>query len=208
MESRSHLSLRLARLALLPLLAIWALGVLAGCSIAKNASAAQQPGTTQHPVTTTQLSFDILSAKPGGPAHNWPAYVPTSLTALPANSVVTVTIRNFDLGDDTLPANSPYLHVQGTLDGTATADGKTYRSVPANHIAHTFTSTQLQLSVPISGDPVGKADHVTVTFSFRTPSTPGTYYFQCFVPCGTGTSGYNGPMVALGYMRGTVTVVA
>jgi hypothetical protein len=205
MASRSHLP---ARLALLLLLVVGTLGALAGCSLAKSATAGPNPSTTQHVVTTTQVSFDIRSAKPGGPAENWPAYVPTSPTALPANSVITVTIRNFDLGDDSLPTNSPYLHVQGTLDGTAVADGKTYTSVPANHIAHTFTSTQLQLSVPISGDPVGKVDHVTVTFSFRTPSTPGTYYFQCFVPCGTGTSGYNGPMVTLGYMRGTLTVVA
>lgn len=62
---------------------------------------------------TTHLTLDILPVRPGGPAENWPAYMPTSSTNLPANSVITVTIRNFDLGDDSLPAGSPLLSVQG-----------------------------------------------------------------------------------------------
>lgn len=158
--------------------------------------------------TTTHLTFDIVPFKPGGPANDWPAYIATSPTALPANTIVTVTIRNFDLGDDALPADSPFLDVQGTLNGAATADGTPYTAVDANHITHTFTIPQLHLNVPISGDPVGDANHVTVSFRFRTPQKPGTYTFYCYVPCGTGTSGFEGPMQTPGYMRGTLTVVA
>ena len=93
-------------------------------------------------------------------------------------------------------------------DGVASADGTSYTSLNAQHVSHTFTIPQLQLNVPIPGDPVGDAAAVSVTFSFRTPPSAGTYYFQCFVPCGTGESGFNGPMATLGYMRGTLTVVA
>jgi hypothetical protein len=158
--------------------------------------------------TTTHLSFDVLPVRPGGPPDNWPAYVATSPTALPANTVVTVTIRNFDVGDDTLPAGSPILRVQGTTNAVAYADGKAYSGLDAAHISHSFTIMQLDLSVPIPGDAVGDANHVTVTFTFRTPAKAGTYTFQCFVPCGTGSSGFDGPMNTLGFMRGTVTVVA
>jgi heme/copper-type cytochrome/quinol oxidase subunit 2 len=157
---------------------------------------------------TTHLTFDILPVRPGGPADNWPAYMATSSTALPANTVVTVTIRNFDLGDDALPAGSPLLQVQGTVDGSAIADGKPYAALDADHVSHTFTISQFHLNVPIPGDPVGDATNVTVTFSFRTPAQPGSYTFQCFIPCGTGSSGFDGPMSTLGFMRGTLTVVA
>jgi hypothetical protein len=157
---------------------------------------------------TTHLTLDILPVRPGGPATSWPAYMATSSTTLPANALVTVTIRNFDLGDDSLPAGSPLLSVQGTTTGNATADGKPFTSLDADHIAHTFTIPQLHLNVPISGDPVGDANFVTVTFSFRTPAKAGTYTFQCYVPCGTGDNGFNGPMSARGFMRGQLTIAA
>lgn len=156
--------------------------------------------------TTTHLSFDILPVKPGGPSDNYPAYVATSPTTVPANTLVTVTIRNFDVGDDSLPAGSPILHVQGTTDGKAYADGKAYSGLDPAHISHSFTIMPLNLNIPIPGDPVGDANHVTVTFSFHTPAKAGTYTFQCLVPCGTGDSGFDGPMAAIGYMRGTITV--
>ena len=193
----------IVRLMMLSLFATGALAVLAACG-----SAAPRSSAAAAPATTTKLSFDILPVRPGGPADNWPAYMATSPTALPANADVTVTIRNFDVGDDSVPASSPILQVQGTTTGNATADGKTYTKLDANHISHTFTIPQLHLNVPIPGDPVGDANQVTVTFTFHTPAKAGTYTFQCLVPCGTGDAGFDGPMATLGFMRGTVTVVA
>ncbi|MGZ3672803.1 MAG: hypothetical protein ACXVCO_00695 [Ktedonobacterales bacterium] len=198
-RTKSSPAIMLARFALLAIIAAGALAVLAACS---TASATPTVATTRH------LTFDILPVKPGGPANDWPAYIATSPTALPANTVVTVTIRNFDVGNDAVSPGSPLLNVQGTTSGAAVADGKSYTSLNANHISHTFTIPQLHLNVPIPGDPVGDANNVTVTFSFRTPEKPGTYTFQCFVPCGTGSNGFDGPMATLGYMRGIVTVVA
>jgi|SRR5690349_12337385 hypothetical protein len=187
----------LLSLGVLGILATAGVAILAGCGSAPSAAAAQK--------TTTHLTFDILPVKPGGPATDYPAYIATSPTTLPANTVVTVTIRNFDLGDDSLPANSPFLHVQG-VSGSATMDGKAFTSLDANHIAHTFSIPQLHLSVPISGDPIGDANYVNVTFSFKTPAKAGVYTFQCYIPCGTGDSGWQGPMATMGFMQGTITV--
>ncbi len=198
LRTKSSPAVMIARFALLAVLITGALGVLAAC---RSASA------TPTAASTTHLTLDIVPVKPGGPADNWPAYIATSSTTLPANTVVTVTIRNFDLGDDTLAPGSPLLSVQGTTNGAATMDGKSYTSLDAKHIAHTFTIPQLKLNIPISGDPVGDANNVTVTFSFRTPQKAGTYTFQCFVPCGTGSNGFGGPMATPGYMHGTITVV-
>jgi hypothetical protein len=187
------------------LLSLGILGVLATASVAILAGCGSVPSAAAAPNTTTHLTFDILPVKPGGPATDFPAYIATSPTTLPANTVVTVTIRNFDLGDDSLSADSPFLHVQG-VTGSATMDGNVFTSLDANHIAHTFTIPQLHVSVPISGDPVGDANYVNVTFSFKTPAKAGVYAFQCFVPCGTGDSGWQGPMATKGFMQGTISV--
>jgi hypothetical protein len=188
------------------MVALATLVILLGTAAIRNWSPSGRVAAASAP--TTHLTLDILPVRPGGPAADWPAYMATSSTTLPANTVVTVTIRNFDLGDDSLPAGSPLLSVQGTTTGSATVDGKPFTALDANHIAHTFTIPQLHLNVPISGDPVGDASFVTVTFSFRTPATAGTYTFQCYVPCGTGDTGFAGPMASKGFMQGQVTISA
>ena len=43
------------------------------------------------------------------------------------------------------------------------------------------------------------------TFVVRT-GAPGHYHWQCFNPCGGGSTGWKGPMADMGYMQGTVTV--
>ncbi|HEU5345614.1 MAG TPA: hypothetical protein VFU60_14810 [Ktedonobacterales bacterium] len=198
----------LTRCALIAVLAL-TIGVLAAACADALAAPRHLSSTAKQlaaSATTTHLTLDILPVRPGGPDDNWPAYMATSLTALPANTVVTVTIRNFDLGDDAVPANYPMLTVQGTIGGVAYVNGKSYSGLDATHMSHTFTISALHLNVPIPGDAVGDATNVPVTFSFRTPAKAGTYTFQCYVPCGTGSSGFDGPMATMGYMRGTITV--
>ena len=161
-----------------------------------------------HPVSTAplrhvSLAVDILLNKPGGPA-DWPAYSPTELT-VPANSLVTLTIRNFDLGDTPLlPAFASYSQVQGT-QGSATVDGRPYATLDPAKVSHTFSIPALHLNVPIPGDAAPGADHLTVIFTFRTGAA-GVYMWQCFDPCGQGPSGYTGPMDTMGFMMGTLTV--
>ena len=84
--------------------------------------------------------------------------------------------------------------------------------------AHTFTIPDIDLSVPLPGvadnaknqcasAPCTLAQaHTTITFSFRAPG-PGTYRWQCFVPCGLATLfGNGGPMQTIGYMDGLLEV--
>ena len=154
-------------------------------------------------VRHVQANLNIVINQPG--MHkDWPAYTPSNLV-LPAHSLVTITIRNYDLGDTLLPNNSPFTQVQGTIGGTASANGHTYTSLDADKVAHTFTILQLHVSVPVPGDAIKGENYVAVTFTIRTGNA-GTYMFQCFDPCGMGSSGFMGPMMTMGYMMGTLTV--
>lgn len=154
---------------------------------------------------TTHVALDIMPVKPGGPVEDWPAYLASTSLTVPAHSIVTVTIRNFDLGDAALTPNSPLAKVTGTVSNVATFNGKSYSSLDPAKVSHTFTIPQLGLNVPIPGDAPDNASYLTVTFSFQTGKA-GTYTFQCFAPCGTGTSGFDGPMGSMAYMKGTLTV--
>ncbi len=92
------------------------------------------------------------------------------------------------------------------------------------YIGHTFSFPSLGLNVPLKGlspttPPSGKNDicpnapclpsqhpHTMTTFSFVTPG-PGTYRWQCFIPCGYSyLDGQGGPMATIGYMTGFMHV--
>jgi heme/copper-type cytochrome/quinol oxidase subunit 2 len=150
-----------------------------------------------------QLKLNIVINQPGM-QQDWPAYSPNKLV-VPANSLVTITLRDYDLGDTPLPQGSPFTTVQGMVGGLAMADGKPYASLAPEKVAHTFTIPQLHLNVPLPGDAPKGASYDTITFTFHTGEA-GTYTFQCLDPCGTGSSGFEGPMVTKGYMIGTLTV--
>lgn len=150
-----------------------------------------------------QANLDIVINQPGLQT-DWPAYSPNNLV-LPANSLVTVTLRDYDMGDTPLPKGSPFTTVQGIVGGVAYADGHGYTALAPEKIAHTFTIPQLNINVPLPGDSTTGKSYGVVTFTFRTGAA-GTYYFQCFDPCGSGTNGWDGPMTTRGYMRGTLTV--
>jgi heme/copper-type cytochrome/quinol oxidase subunit 2 len=146
---------------------------------------------------STHLTMDIVVNQPGL-QKDWPAFSQSNLVVA-ANSLVTVTIRDYDLGNTAMPQYSPFTTVQGTVGTIATADGQNYASLAPDKIAHTFTIPQLNVNVPLPGDGAQGKDYNTVTFSFRTGAA-GTYTFRCYDPCGTG------PMMTQGYMIGTLTV--
>jgi heme/copper-type cytochrome/quinol oxidase subunit 2 len=150
-----------------------------------------------------QANLSIVINQPGY-QKDWPAYAPNTLV-VPANSLVTITLRDNDMGDTPLPKGSPFTTIQGVVGGVAYADGHAYTALAPDKIAHTFTIPQLHINVPLPGDTTTGKSYDVVTFTFRTGAT-GSYFFQCFDPCGTGSNGWEGPMVTKGYMHGTLTV--
>jgi hypothetical protein len=145
-------------------------------------------------------------------------WVHSTIYRVPANSLVHVTIYQFD---SPTGLRNPFLsQVQGTVGGTMTLDGKTTNSIPPEEASHTFAIPQLGVFVPLAGiseeakhpceegpcEP-SQFDHRTITFTFRT-GAKGKYHWQCFVPCGAGYYfGNGGPMQTFGYMAGEIEVV-
>ncbi|MBF6589707.1 MAG: hypothetical protein IVW57_04135 [Ktedonobacterales bacterium] len=165
--------------------------------------------------------LNALAAK----QENWVTYGPTTALVVPANSVVTITIENYDGATSLL--NTFYSTPQGTLGNSMdvamdpSMSFQPMTSVAPDKVSHTFTihsiasSSQpwLYVSVPIMGVPDDRAaddngfpQPVITRFSFTT-SGPGKYIWQCFVPCGSAFNGFGGPMSTKGYMSGTLTVV-
>ncbi len=169
-------------------------------------------GTGAHP---TWVSYQVETPQ----SHKW---VHTTLWQLPANTRIDVTIYQFDSGSPL--RNQQFGRVTGTIGRTAAITGTTFQVVNSykNPVGHTFTVPTLGINVPLRGVDtskkgfctVGPCDpstqlHHTITFSFKTPKTPGNYRFQCFIPCGGGFYGGNGgPMSTLGYMGGFLEVQA
>ena len=119
----------------------------------------------------------------------------TTLFKVPAHTLVDVTIYQYD-GASGL-RNAFLGGVSGTTGGIETINGTPEHGINANDAAHTFTVPDLDINVPLPGvnpnaknqcgvAPCSLAEaHNTITFSFRSPG-PGTYRWQCFVPCAAG----------------------
>lgn len=164
----------------------------------------QTPVQQGTPIPATTHPLINIAVNQPGLQKDWPAFSPSNL-AVPANSLITITIRDHDLGDTAMPQDSPFTTVQGTVGTSATADGLKYASLTSDKIAHTFTIPQLNVNVPLPGDGIKSKDFNTVTFTFHTGGV-GIYTFRCMTPCGNGPMGMMGSMQTQGYMLGTLTV--
>ncbi|MGI8757455.1 MAG: hypothetical protein ACR2MB_16685 [Acidimicrobiales bacterium] len=186
-------------------------------------AAAPKPAASAHAYLHLSTYPDSLAGehgKDGGAEPDWVSYGPTTTLTLPANSLVTVTISQYDGGEAI--TNPWFAKVQGTIGGTETVDGKPVTHVDPETIGHTFTihaaptaQDPLFVNAPLPAvpDDAPVADGsmypkpIAVTFSFRTKG-PGTYVWNCEFPCGDGTyAKFGGPMSTRGYMSGTLTVV-
>ncbi len=140
----------------------------------------------------------------------------TTIFKVPANTLVTVTIYQYD-GASGL-RNAFLSGVSGTTGGIETINGTPQHGIDPDNAAHTFTVPDLNINVPLPGinpnakntcstTPCTLAEaHNTITFSFRSPAS-GTYRWQCFVPCAAATLfGNGGPMQTIGYMSGLIEV--
>jgi hypothetical protein len=150
--------------------------------------------------------------------HQW---VHTTLFKVPAGSHVDMTIYGYD---GCTPLRNPYFgQVTGTIGGVEYVNGKPYSNLnswSACHVGHTFSIPGINLNVPMATPDLSAtlcgtspcttaSPHRTVTFSFNTPRTAGTYFWQCRVPCGGGfVDGFGGPMQTIGFMTGNMEVVS
>lgn len=208
--------------------------VLAGTTLARAGTTpgllhATVNGTAQTPVGVLPHAFLELATYPdsmagehgpdGGSKPDWVSYGPTTNLSVPAHSLVTITIKQYDGGEKI--TNPWFAQVHGTVDGTMTVDGKTQTGANPDAIGHTFTihalptnQDPLFVNVPLpalpeDAQPAPGSDYPTpyvVVFSFVTGG-PGEYVWNCEYPCGDGTyAKFGGPMSTRGYMSGTFTV--
>jgi len=182
---------------------------------------AQQAGPAQAQLT---LGTTPAVGKLGG-NPTWVSYLVregnqwkhTTTFDVPAHSLVSITILNFD-GASGL-RNAFLSQVQGTVGDTMQLNGKTVKTISPDDASHTFTVPQMGIVVPIQGvadDAPNQCPempcsldqaHNTVTFMIRTGKT-GWIRWQCFVPCAAGfIDGFSGPMQTIGYMDGFLHVV-
>lgn len=218
--------------------------VVAGTAVAMHARGSEPPSITATPAgkaTTDQGELDHAtlelsifpnpsSSQPGpnipagettvvAASQGWPFYSPSTTLQLPAHSLVTMTIHQYDTGGQIY---NPWLaKVSGTVGNKASYAGKELSGIDPANVAHTFTihqypqSTQpyffVNVPVPAQSDKApneanGYPKPIDVTFSFIT-GAPGTYVWNCEFPCGNGYVEFGGPMSQRGFMSGTVTVV-
>jgi heme/copper-type cytochrome/quinol oxidase subunit 2 len=173
-----------------------------------------------------QVTLQTVAAIGFGAHPDWVSYlvqdsqgrwVHSTILQVPAHSLVHVTIYQYDTS--TGLRNPFFSQVRGTVGGVMYLNGKATKAIKADDPAHTFTIPDLGLSVPLQGISnnaknqcqaapcsVSQA-HNTIEFTFRT-GAPGSYRWQCFVPCGAGfVFGNGGPMQTMGYMDGFLKVV-
>jgi len=172
-----------------------------------SADSASAAGTQPQAVRQADLYLSIVTGEMTG-SKLGPAYVPADFT-VPAHATVTVRIVDFDGATPQEPVK--YARVWGTVGNQETvqpilnndpnAPGPSHETSalnPKTGVGHTFTVPGLNLNVPV-------APNAVVTFTFKTGAA-GVYHWQCFNPCGSGTSGWSGAMDTDRYMKGTLTV--
>ncbi len=209
--------------------AVAAVGVVAGVAIYlvsyPPTVAAASTGSREANVTLQTVPAINLEPHP-----TWVSYlikqgdtwVHSTMFQVPAYSLVHFTVYQFDTGS---PLRNPFMNqVAGTVGGTENINGtdvSIFNGNVGDGTGHSFTIPALGTSVVFPGvaedskNPCDQpapcplsTDHNTITFTIRT-GAPGTYVWQCFVPCAAGFPlGFGGPMSTLGYMNGFMKVVA
>lgn len=172
----------------------------------------QTLGSYGHGLHPTWVSYMTLS-----PQGQWEH---TTIWQVPAHTRVNVTIYQYDSGSPL--RNQQIGQVQGTIGDDATLNGKTFSVIDSNvgnGVGHTFSIPTLGINVPLfalngnlnlcgAAPCTSASPRNVVKFSFMSPG-PGTYPWQCFVPCALGfLYGNGGPMQTVGYMDGFMNVVA
>ncbi len=119
---------------------------------------------------------------------------------------VILRITSYDTGPAPLTGMQAMMfdRVEGTLGGTETVAGRPVRAVANDDIAHTFTVDGLGLNLPIPAAPTGGTVTVVARFVVH---RAGSFVWQCYAPCGSGSGSMGGPMSTMGWMEGKVQVL-
>jgi hypothetical protein len=156
--------------------------------------------------------------KDGGAHPGYVTYGPVTNFEVPAHSVITMTVTNYDGGESL--NNDYFARVRGTIDGSAQLNGQRMTSISPDAVGHTFTvhglavgQDEFFLSVPmkaVAEDDMPEEGYSTkptvTTFTFITGG-PGEYVWNCEYPCGDGTiAKFGAAMSTMGYMSGHFTV--
>jgi len=160
----------------------------------------------------------------------------TTLFTVPAHTRVNMTIYGYD--GCTPLRNNYFSQVQGTIGNTVTVQQFNKNNRPLGlplteslinswahcSVGHTFAIPNIGLYVPVASPnaynsvnnlcgtfpctPTSGGAYSLETFSFMSPG-PGSYRWQCLIPCGGGfLNGNGGPMQTLGWMTGFMNVVS
>ncbi len=209
------------------LLAVW-VGLASAQGLGYNPATLQATKTGSNSATLNLSTFpDSLVCHPDAPNPQitWVTYCPSTTWELPANSVVTVVIKQYDSASGLY--NDFFQKVQGTVGGVAMYNNKPMSQINPDDIAHTFTiqstpdeTNPIFVSVPLLGVADNAPNNVTVNgnpyptpnviqFQFRTGPAGHSYIWHCYVPCGNDREtpfGFSGPMATTGFMAGMITV--
>lgn len=172
-----------------------ALAPVAGTALTSASAGASTPS---HVVEQMRVVTGKMDGRSG-----WPKITNASWT-VHQGELVTVRIVSYD--DGTAPLMGQYMkyaRVMGTTNGKEVVNGQAVTNVSDINVAHTFTIAKLGVNLPIPVAPTGKT--VVVTATFKATKT-GTYVWNCYAPCGSGTTGMGGAMSTMGWMTGKVTV--
>jgi hypothetical protein len=212
---------------------------LVALGLRSNEGLGYEPGVLQATKTGPNSATLNLSTFPDSqvchpdtpnPQIGWVTYCSSTTWELPANSLITVVIKQYDGASGFY--NDFFQKVQGTVGGVAMYNNKPMDQINADDAAHTFTiqsqpdeTNPLYVSVPLLGVADNAPNNTNVTgidgnqyqyptpiviqFQFRTGPAGHTYIWHCYVPCGNDKEspyGFSGPMSTTGYMAGTMTV--
>jgi hypothetical protein len=178
-------------------------------------------GTLPHATLALSVYPDSMAGthgKNGGAHPDYVTYGPVTNFEVPAHSVITITVTNYDSGGSL--NNDYFSHVRGTIDGSATLNGARITQISTDAVGHTFTihglavkQDELFVSVPmqkVEDADVPDTGYTTkpmvTTFTFITGG-PGEYVWNCEYPCGDGSiANFGHAMSTMGYMSGHFTV--
>ncbi len=201
---------------------VWlGLNAIGGLGYEPTVLQAQKTGPNSATITLSSYPDSMVCHKGADSQQiQWVTFCPTTSLAVPPDSVITVTIMQYDTA--TTLVNDYFRQVHGTVGGMMMVNNKPMTEIGADQPGHTFTiqSTPnspypIFVSVPLLGVPDNAPNLANgypapniISFQFRT-GPPGTYIWHCYVPCGSPRGapyGFSGPMATTGWMSGTLTV--